>query len=124
MLKGRPSTPTTEDDVSDLQLMIETDKRVTYQQIQTSFGIGPILPFTTPLPDPPHLIPSTSAHLSHYQRYPIPTQEAGNALLTLFGLQMFMGGAFGLNKFSPPRLLRGVGPAAPAAKRAHVTNSL
>ncbi|GBP63119.1 hypothetical protein EVAR_98107_1 [Eumeta japonica] len=36
----RPSTATTEDDVSAVRFMIETDKRVTYQQIRTSSGIG------------------------------------------------------------------------------------
>ncbi|GBP41710.1 hypothetical protein EVAR_33701_1 [Eumeta japonica] len=37
--EGRPSAATTED-ISAVRLMMETDKRVTYQQIQTSVGIG------------------------------------------------------------------------------------
>ncbi|GBP50366.1 hypothetical protein EVAR_32611_1 [Eumeta japonica] len=40
---GRPSTATTEDDIRAVRLMIETDKRVTYQQMQTSFGTGTLL---------------------------------------------------------------------------------
>ncbi|GBP58972.1 hypothetical protein EVAR_97347_1 [Eumeta japonica] len=37
--EGRPSTATTDDNVSALRLMIETDRRVTYQQrIQLAFG--------------------------------------------------------------------------------------
>lgn len=38
--EGRPSTATTENNISVVQRMIETDKRVTYQQIRTSLGIG------------------------------------------------------------------------------------
>lgn len=38
--EGRPSTATTEDNISVVRRMIETDKRVTYQQIRTSLGIG------------------------------------------------------------------------------------
>ncbi|GBP56894.1 Putative uncharacterized protein FLJ37770 [Eumeta japonica] len=37
---GRPSTAATEDDISAVRLMIEIDKRVSYQQIRTSLGIG------------------------------------------------------------------------------------
>ncbi|GBP66753.1 hypothetical protein EVAR_28620_1 [Eumeta japonica] len=36
LCEGRPSTATTKDNISAVQLMIETNKRVTYQQIQTS----------------------------------------------------------------------------------------
>ncbi|GBP30337.1 Tyrosine-protein phosphatase non-receptor type 7 [Eumeta japonica] len=36
--EGRPSTATTEDNISAVQLMIETDKRVTYQQIGTNLA--------------------------------------------------------------------------------------
>lgn len=38
--EGRPSTATTEDNISVVRGMIETDKRVTYQQIRASLGIG------------------------------------------------------------------------------------
>ncbi|GBP05664.1 hypothetical protein EVAR_5014_1 [Eumeta japonica] len=38
--EGRPSTAMTEDKDIALRLMIETDKRVTYQQIWTSLGIA------------------------------------------------------------------------------------
>ncbi|GBP18631.1 Putative uncharacterized protein FLJ37770 [Eumeta japonica] len=38
--EGGPSTAITEDTIGAVQLMIETDKRVTYQQIQTTLGIG------------------------------------------------------------------------------------
>ncbi|GBP59143.1 hypothetical protein EVAR_44383_1 [Eumeta japonica] len=38
--EGRRCTATTEDDISAVRLMIETDKRVTYQQIQTRLGIA------------------------------------------------------------------------------------
>ncbi|XP_052753346.1 histone-lysine N-methyltransferase SETMAR-like [Galleria mellonella] len=38
--EGRPSTATTEDNISVVRHMIETDKRVTYQQIRASLGIG------------------------------------------------------------------------------------
>ncbi|GBP93435.1 hypothetical protein EVAR_63811_1 [Eumeta japonica] len=38
--EGRPSTVTTDDNVSAVRLMIETDKTVIYQLIQTSLGIG------------------------------------------------------------------------------------
>ncbi|XP_052755359.1 protein GVQW3-like [Galleria mellonella] len=38
--EGRPSTATTEDNISVVRRMIETDKRVTYQQIRASLGIG------------------------------------------------------------------------------------
>lgn len=38
--EGRPSTATTEDNISVVRRMIETDPRVTYQQIRTSLGIG------------------------------------------------------------------------------------
>ncbi|GBP51564.1 hypothetical protein EVAR_34450_1 [Eumeta japonica] len=34
--EGRPSTATTEDNISAVGLMIDTDKRVTYQQTRTS----------------------------------------------------------------------------------------
>ncbi|GBP06789.1 hypothetical protein EVAR_92713_1 [Eumeta japonica] len=37
---GPPSKATTEDDVSAVRLMIETDKSVTYQQIRTSLGVA------------------------------------------------------------------------------------
>ncbi|GBP94425.1 hypothetical protein EVAR_68753_1 [Eumeta japonica] len=40
MRERRPSTATIEDNVNSVRLMIETDKRITYQQIQTSFSIG------------------------------------------------------------------------------------
>ncbi|GBP47860.1 hypothetical protein EVAR_43552_1 [Eumeta japonica] len=40
LCKGRPSMGTTEDDISAVRLMIETDKRVTYQHIRTSLGIA------------------------------------------------------------------------------------
>ncbi|GBP35807.1 hypothetical protein EVAR_20663_1 [Eumeta japonica] len=39
-LEGRPSKATTEDDISAVRLRVETDNRVTYQQIRTSLGIG------------------------------------------------------------------------------------
>ncbi|GBP54158.1 Putative uncharacterized protein FLJ37770 [Eumeta japonica] len=35
-----PSTATTEDNISALRLMKETERKVTYQQIHTSLGIG------------------------------------------------------------------------------------
>ncbi|GBP42961.1 hypothetical protein EVAR_96458_1 [Eumeta japonica] len=38
--EGRPSTATTEDIISAMRLMIETGKRVAYQQIRTSLDIG------------------------------------------------------------------------------------
>ncbi|CAK1603195.1 unnamed protein product [Parnassius mnemosyne] len=38
--EGRPSTATTEDNISVVRRMIQTDKRVTYQQIRASLGIG------------------------------------------------------------------------------------
>ncbi|GBP81408.1 Putative uncharacterized protein FLJ37770 [Eumeta japonica] len=38
--EGRPPTATTEDDVSAVRLVVETDKRVTYRQMRTSSGIG------------------------------------------------------------------------------------
>ncbi|GBP28392.1 hypothetical protein EVAR_102965_1 [Eumeta japonica] len=38
--EGLPSTATTEDNINAVRLMMDTDKRVTYQQIRTSFGIG------------------------------------------------------------------------------------
>ncbi|GBP50033.1 hypothetical protein EVAR_39609_1 [Eumeta japonica] len=37
--EGRPSTATTRDNITVLRLTIESDKRVTYQQIQISLGI-------------------------------------------------------------------------------------
>ena len=38
--EGRPSTATTEDNIDVVRRMIETDIRVTYQQIRTSQSIG------------------------------------------------------------------------------------
>ncbi|GBP30846.1 hypothetical protein EVAR_91587_1 [Eumeta japonica] len=38
--EGRSFTAKTEDNISVERVMIKTDKRVTYQQIRTSFGIG------------------------------------------------------------------------------------
>ncbi|GBP37737.1 hypothetical protein EVAR_29938_1 [Eumeta japonica] len=38
--EGRPSTAMTEDNIGAVRLMMETDKRVTCQQIQTSLGIA------------------------------------------------------------------------------------
>ncbi|GBP84736.1 hypothetical protein EVAR_64631_1 [Eumeta japonica] len=40
MREGRFSTAMTEYNISDVRFMIETDKRVTYQQIRTILGIG------------------------------------------------------------------------------------
>ncbi|GBP11060.1 hypothetical protein EVAR_79734_1 [Eumeta japonica] len=40
--EGRPSMVTTEDNISAVRLMIEADKRMTYQQIWTSLGIATV----------------------------------------------------------------------------------
>ncbi|GBP32372.1 DNA-directed RNA polymerase III subunit RPC1 [Eumeta japonica] len=40
LYEGHPSIETTENNISAMLLMIEVDKRITYQQIRTSLGIG------------------------------------------------------------------------------------
>ncbi|GBP22631.1 hypothetical protein EVAR_13911_1 [Eumeta japonica] len=40
LCEERSSLATTEDNISAVRLMIETDKRVSYQQIRTSLGIA------------------------------------------------------------------------------------
>ncbi|GBP40727.1 hypothetical protein EVAR_26390_1 [Eumeta japonica] len=44
LLEERPSTAMTEDNKGAVRLMIETDKRVTYQRIWTSLRIGIFAP--------------------------------------------------------------------------------
>ncbi|GBP11858.1 hypothetical protein EVAR_74498_1 [Eumeta japonica] len=47
LVERRPSTATTEDNISAVRLMIQREKRVIYQHIRTSLGIGTALSTST-----------------------------------------------------------------------------
>ncbi|GBP44088.1 hypothetical protein EVAR_85242_1 [Eumeta japonica] len=112
--EGRPSTATTDVNISAVRLVKEIDKRMTYQQILTSLGIGmpkilhehlafvsqsfgdalPILPSIGPIPS---------------FRYPIPFKGADNALVTHgHGMDYTGGGGAGggeYQQYAPQQLL-------------------